>query len=300
MKIKIIMILFFLLELVCFGKDKLFIVTTTEDLKSITQEITKDKAQVMSIARGYQDPHYVDAKPSYILNLRKADLLIAVGLELEIAWLPTLITKSRNQKILSGTDGYLDVSEGCDILEKSTGQVTRQGGDIHPFGNPHYWLDPNNGKIIAKNITNKLKKIDPQNSEIYEKNFNDFIKKLENKAKNWNEFKTKLNKLKIVTYHNSWPNFTKYFDLDVRDFVEPTPGIPPSPKHTINLIKKMKEEQIKIILIEPYFDLATPNKIAKDTNAKVLVITPSVGGKDEIKNYFDLFDNAIKLLMANK
>ncbi len=294
MKKIISLITLILLTNISFAKLK--IITTTEDLKSITQEIAKDKANIESIAKGYQDPHYVEAKPSYILKLRNADLLIAIGLELEIAWLPVLIKQSRNQKILSGQNGYLDVSKNCEILDKPTGQVTRQGGDVHPLGNPHYWLTPDNGKIIAKNITERLKKIDSENSKFYDANLDEFIKKLDEKTKNWNEIKKNFKNLKVVTYHNSWPNFAKFFDLDVIDYVEPNPGIAPSPKHTMELIKKMKEENIKVIIMEPYFDQATPNAIARETGAKVLVIYPSVGGKDEIKSYFDLFTYSLNLL----
>ena len=272
------------------------VMTTTEDLAALAREVGGNHVKVESIARGYQDPHFVEAKPSYLLKLRDADLLIAVGLELEIGWLPVLVKDSRNPKILAGK-GYLEASSNCEILEKPTGQLTRAGGDIHPFGNPHFWLDPNNGKIMAQNIAQRLSELDPANANFYQSNLDLFVKRLADKQKEWEGLVEPYRGTKIVTYHNSWPNFCKYFGLEVIGYVEPKPGIPPSPSHIFKLVNQMKEENCRIILMEPYFDIKTPKSIAEKTGAKVAVLPPSVGGEKEITDYFTLFDYDLNLLI---
>lgn len=286
--------LILLISNVSWGKLK--VVTTTQDLASITNFIGGDKIELNFMVKGYQDPHFVDAKPSYLLKLRDADLLIAVGLELEIGWLPVLVRDSRNPKILAGK-GYLEASTDCEILEKPTGQLTRAGGDIHPFGNPHFWLDPNNGKIMAQNIAQRLSELDPANANFYQTNLDNFVSKLAEKQKQWEGLIEPYRGTKIVTYHNSWPNFAKYFGLDVIGYVEPKPGIPPSPSHIFKLVNQMKEENCKVILMEPYFDIKTPESIARRSGANVAVVPPSVGGEKEISDYFSLFDYAINLLI---
>jgi len=274
------------------------IVTSTEDLAALTREIGGDKVKVESLARGYQDPHFVEPKPSFILKLHSADLLIAVGRELEIGWLPPLIQQSRNPKIQPGSDGYLDASLTVKILELPTGAITRAMGDVHPLGNPHYWLDPSNGRKMAQAIQQKLAALDSANAAFFASRYADFDKRLTDAEKRWDAEMGPFKALKIVTYHNSWPNFAERFHLNVVGYVEPRPGIPPSPSHTLDLIQEMKKDNVKIILVEPYFDLKTPNAIARETGAKVLVMAPSVGGVDKIASYIDLFDYDIKTLVS--
>src|SRR5436190_1818422 len=177
-----------------------------------------------------------------------------------------------------------------------TGQVTRAMGDVHPLGNPHYWLDPDNGRRVAKGIMEKLSELDPSNSAVFEQRFADFDKRLTAAEKNWEAQMQPYRGRKVVTYHRSWPNFAKHFGLNVVGYIEPRPGIPPTPSHTIDLINLMKRENVKVLLIEPYFDLRTPNSIATQTGAKVLVMTPSVGGEKGLDDYFKLFDYDIGLL----
>jgi zinc/manganese transport system substrate-binding protein len=272
------------------------VVTTTEDLASIAREVGGDKIKVESLSRGYQDPHFVEAKPSLMFKLNKANLLIVVGRELELGWLPPLITQSRNAKIQPGTEGYLDASLTAKILDIPTGQITRAMGDVHPQGNPHYWLDPDNGKRMAKAIERKLSAMDSANAAYYAQREGDFERRLTAADKGWQGQMSPYKGLKIVTYHRSWTNFVDHFGLDVMGYVEPRPGIPPSPSHTIALIKAMKGQNVKIILVEPYFDLKTPNSIARETGAKVLVLPPSVGGVPEVSDYIKLFDYDIRLL----
>jgi ABC-type Zn uptake system ZnuABC Zn-binding protein ZnuA len=272
------------------------VITTTEDLASIAREIAGDKAKVESLARGYQDPHFVEAKPSFVLKLNKADLLVAVGRELELGWLPPLITQARNSKIQPGASGYLDASLNARILEIPTGQITRAMGDVHPSGNPHYWLDPENGRRVARAIADKLAALDSANAAYYSQRYEDFQKRLSAAEARWTAMMAPYKGIKVVTYHRSWPNFVDRFGLDVIGYVEPKPGIPPSPSHTIDLIQAMKRQGVKLILVEPYFDLKTPNSIARETGARVVVLPPSVGGEKEITDYIKLFDYDLKLL----
>jgi zinc/manganese transport system substrate-binding protein len=278
--------------------SKLNVVTATQDPAAITREIGGDHVNVDSIAKGYQDPHFVEPKPSFLLKLMKADLLEVVGLELEIGWLPPLITQSRNAKIQVGANGYLDLSRYCEILEIPTGQVTRAMGDVHPLGNPHYWLDPENGRRMAKAIQQKLAELRPEDAAYFAQREADFERRLTESEKKWQAAMAPYRGRKVITYHRSWPNFAKVFGLDVVDYVEPKPGIPPTPSHTLELINLMKREGIKLILVEPYFDLRTPNSIVGAVGGQVLVLMPSVGGVKEVNDYFQLFDYDINLLTA--
>ena len=274
------------------------VITTTEDLAAITREVGGDRVKVDFIARGYQDPHFVEAKPSFILKLAKADLLVAVGRELELGWLPPLIQQSRNAKIQVGADGYLDASLTAKILEIPTGQITRAMGDVHPLGNPHYWLDPENGRRIAAGIRDRLAKRSPADASYFADRYADFDKRLALAEKRWDAQMAPYKGLRIVTYHRSWPNFCERFGLDVVGYVEPKPGIPPSPSHTLELMQEMKRLGVKIVLVEPYFDLKTPNSIGRETGAKVVVLAPSVGAEKEITDYLRLFDYDVNLVIS--
>jgi zinc/manganese transport system substrate-binding protein len=276
--------------------SKIQIMTATTDLAALAEEVGGDKVAVESIARGYQDPHFVEAKPSFLLKLRHADLLIVVGLELEIGWLPPLITQSTNPKIQVGAPGYFDASRFARILEIPTGVVTRAEGDVHPLGNPHYWLDPENGLRIAKGIQTKLSEMRPNDAAYFAQRYQDFEQRIKQADEKWLAEMKPYAGRKIVTYHRSWPNFAEHFHLDVVGYVEPRPGIPPSPQHTVELISLMKRDGVKVIGVEPYFDLKTPNAVARDTGGKVVVLTPSVGGEKEITDYFKLFDYDIAKL----
>jgi len=273
------------------------VVTSTEDLAAIVKEVGGDKVTVESLAKGYQDPHFVEAKPSFILKLNRADLLVAVGRELEIGWLPPLITQSRNSKIQPGSAGYLDASLTAKILDIPTGQITRAMGDVHPQGNPHFWLDPDNGRRVAQAVQTKLSELSHGDAAYFAQRYADFDRRLNEATTRWKATMAPYKGIKVVTYHRSWPNFADAFGLDVIGYVEPKPGIPPSPAHTLDLEQEMKRQNVKIVLVEPYFDLKTPNAIGRDTGAKVLVMPPSVGGVKEVTDYFKLFDYDINLLV---
>ena len=281
---------------VCQAAGKLNVITSTQDIASIASEIGGDRITVEAIAKGYQDPHFVEPKPSFLLKLQKADLLAVVGLQLEIGWLPPLITQSRNSKIQEGSAGYMDMSQFCQILEIPTTQVTRAMGDVHPLGNPHYWLNPENGRRMAKAFENKFSELRPADKAYFAERDADFDKRLTEAEKRWDAQMAPYHGRKVITYHRSWPNFCERFGLVVVDYVEPKPGIPPTPSHTLEVINTMKRDGIKLILVEPYFDIRTPDSIARAVGGSVAYLMPSVGGVKEITDYFKLFDYDINLL----
>jgi len=281
------------------AQKALNVVTSTEDLGSIVREVGGDKVTVTSLARGYQDPHFVDPKPSFILAVNRADLYVAVGRELEIGWLPPLITSSRNAKIQPGASGYLDASQNVHILEIPTGQVTRAMGDVHPLGNPHYWLEPGNGRLIARAVRDKLGELSPADKAYVAQRYDDFDKRLAAAEKRWDAAMAPYKGTKLVTYHRSWPNFMERFGLEVIGYVEPKPGIPPSPSHTIDLIDEMKRTGAKLIVVEPYFSLKTPQAVASQVpGGKVLIMAPSVGGVKEATDFIQLFEYNVGLLTS--
>jgi len=277
---------------------KLKVVTTLSDFASLAQTIGGDRVDTDSIAKGYQDPHFVEPKPSFILKLHDADVLIVAGLELEIGYLPPLLDQARNEKIRPTGAGYLDASVGCDILDRPTGVVTRAMGDVHPYGNPHYWLDPNNGRVIARAITAKLGALDPAGAADYAKNLADFEARLTAAEARWKARIAPFKGTKIVTYHSSWPNFAKAFSLDVVGFLEPKPGIPPTPQHKLEIINLMREQKVPLILMEVYFDRKDPDFVASKTGARVVMIPPSVGGEPAAKDYLSLFDVDVEKIVS--
>ena len=279
------------------AQAKLNVVTTLQDLASIAQSVGGDRVDAFAIAKGYQDPHFVDPKPSYLTLLRNADLLEVVGLELEIGWLPPLLDQSRNPKIRPGGAGYLDASQGVEILDRPTGTVNRSMGDVHPSGNPHYWLEPGNAIRVAIQVSQKLSQLRPADASYFAGRLQNFKVRMNEANKRWTAALAPYRGAKIVTYHRSWPNFTRRYGLNVIAYVEPKPGIPPSPSHTFELINQMKAEKVKVILVEPFFDLKTPNSIAERTGAKVVVMYPSVGGTPETGDYFKLFDRNVDALV---
>jgi zinc/manganese transport system substrate-binding protein len=274
------------------------IVTTSTDLASIAKFVGGDKVEVDHIIQGYQNPHYVDVRPSYMLKLHKADMFVKVGLDLEL-WAPILAEGARNKDIIKGGPGYVDASIGTEILEIPQVRVTRELGDIHLYGNPHYWMDPLNGKIIADNILAGLKRVDPQDSEYFEKNKQEFDKKIDEMLPKWEEMMRPYWGTKIVTYHQTWPNFAKRFGLVVIGYVEPKPGVPPSPSHISSLIETMKAEDVKIILQEPFYETKVSEFVAEKAGAVLVVASPSVMGEEGAPDYFSLFDHLLgKLINA--
>jgi ABC-type Zn uptake system ZnuABC Zn-binding protein ZnuA len=200
--------------------------------------------------------------------------------------------------VQAGSPGYLDASQNVKILEIPTGQITRAMGDVHSQGNPHYWLDPANGRKIAQAIRDRLTQLSPGDRAYFDQRYADFDRRLAAAETRWDAAMAPYKGTKIVTYHRSWPNFMERFGLDVMGYVEPKPGIPPSPSHTIALIGEMKAQGVKLIVVEPYFDKRTPESIATQTGGVVLELAPSVGGQDGVNDYIALFDRNVATLTA--
>jgi zinc/manganese transport system substrate-binding protein len=290
MKKTISFIVFMSLSILQFAKaGTIKVVTTTTDMKSIAEMIGGNKVSVTAIATGYQNPHFVDPKPSYIIGLSNADLFVTVGLDLETGWSPQLLTSARNTKIQKGSPGYVDASEGVGLLQVPS-SVNRGEGDIHIYGNPHYWLDPLNGKVIGRNIANGLERLDPGNKTFYETNLNTFFNRIDTKMKEWQAKMAPFRGSKIIAYHNEWVYFEKRFGLQVVDFMEPKPGIPPSPSQLVKVIKEVQANKIKVIISSPYFTTSSSDVVAKQTGVKELTLATSTGAFPAIKTYFDLFD----------
>jgi zinc/manganese transport system substrate-binding protein len=296
MKLKIIFILYFCIGANVVHAKKINIVTTTTDLRSITELIGADKVDVSSIASGFQNPHFVDPKPSYIIKLSKADMFVTVGLDLETGWSPQLLSSSRNPKIQKGSNGYVDASLGVTLLQVPS-SINRGEGDIHIYGNPHYWLDPLNGKQIAKNICDALEKISPENRAFFEANLKAFDTKIDFKLKEWTIKMAPYKGAKIIAYHNEWCYFEQRFALKIVDFMEPKPGIPPTPAQLVKIISEVKTNVIKVIISSPYFTTSSSDVVSKQTGAKTVILGTSVGAFDGIKNYYDLFDYNINKLI---
>ena len=294
---KLVFILLFCIGSIAVNAKKINVVTTLSDLKSITELIGGDKVDVTSIATGYQNPHFVDPKPSYIIKLSKADLFVTIGLDLETGWSPQLLSSSRNTNIQKGSNGYVDASVGVNLLQVPSA-INRGEGDIHIYGNPHYWLDPVNGKQIAKNICDALEKISPENKAFFEANLKAFDTKIDLKLKEWMMKMAPYRGTKLIAYHNEWVYFEQRFGLKIVDFMEPKPGIPPTPTQLVKIISEVKSNAIKVIISSPYFTTSSSDVVSKQTGAKTIILGTSVGAFDGINNYFDLFDYNINKLIA--
>jgi zinc/manganese transport system substrate-binding protein len=296
-KLTIALLALFVLLIVAPATSQIKVVTTLTDLKSITEFIGGNRVDVFAIATGYQNPHFVDPKPSYILKLAHADMFVTVGLDLETGWVPPLLNSARNAKIQKGGDGYTDASVNVPLLQVPT-SINRGEGDIHIYGNPHYWLDPANGKFIAQNIFNTLSRLDPDHRDMFQANLNRFNETIDAKIKEWTGKLASYRNTKVIVYHNEWPYFEQRFGLHIMDFLEPKPGIPPTPSQLAKVIGEMKRENIKIIINSPYFTTEDASLVARNAGGKVVTLATSVGAFDNIKTYFDLFDYDVAQLVS--
>jgi ABC-type Zn uptake system ZnuABC Zn-binding protein ZnuA len=274
------------------ARAEIKVVTASADLKYICERVGGAEVKVESLAAGDQDLHMVEPRPSLVYKLRKADLVVRVGLDLDM-WVDSLINAAKNKNLFYGASGYVDASAGVPLLEKPEGKVDASMGDIHIYGNPHYWLDPANAKIMAGNILAGLKRAAPDKAAVFEANYGAFVKELDEKLAGWQARMAKYKGLKVITYHSSWPYFARRFGLDVAGHVEPKPGIPPSASHLDSLVKKMRAENIKVILTENYYPRRGPEFLAGKTGAAVVTAAVSAGGAKEVKTYFDVFDRVI-------
>ncbi len=279
-----------------FAEQPFKVVTTIETLADLARRVGGEKVSVESLSHGYQDPHYVEAKPNLVIALNRADLLVRVGLDLEIGWLPILVTESRNDRIQLGQPGDLDASTLVEVLDIPTTQVTRAMGDIHPKGNPHFWIPPVNGVRIAKGIAERLKQLRPADRDYFQAQFEKFLSEIKGKAPQWETKAKPLAGMKIVTYHKSWTYVSKWLKLDEVGYVEIKPGIPPSPDHLLRLVALMKSEKVSALLMEDYFNKGIAQEVASQAGAKLVPMPSDVGARPEIKTYFDLVDAVLRNL----
>lgn len=278
---------------------KINIVTSVPDLAAIAKEVGGDNVNVRSLGKGYQNPHFVDAKPSYILELNKADLLIYIGSDLEIGWLPILITGARNSKInVSNLNGNLDTSTLVPLLDLAESKVDRSMGDIHPWGNPHFLLDPRRAIIVASGIADRLIELDPDNILSYKSNLADFTNRLEAKIIKWDELLAPYKGTKIFTYHKLWTYFIEWVEFAEAGTIEPKPGIPPTPKHVAGLIKIAESSDIKLAITANYYPQRTGQRIAKAANVPFLSLPAQVGGEEGINTYSDLIDTIVNRITS--
>jgi ABC-type Zn uptake system ZnuABC Zn-binding protein ZnuA len=261
------------------------VVTTTADIAAIVKAIGGDRVAVESIAKGFQDPHFVEAKPSYIRVVNRARMLFNVGLELEVGWLPLLIQGGRNPSLV-----VVDLSQGISVLEKPSGPVSRAQGDVHPLGNPHYWLDPRNGIIMARRVAQELKTVASADAAMFDQNLKSFESEITTKRKRWEEQMAPFRGVELVTYHKEWEYLMKWLSLSVVGYVEDKPGIPPTPRHLEELVQTMQQRKVKALLASNYTNPNVPKSIADKTGAKLVALASSVGGEETIRNYGDLFD----------
>lgn len=276
--------------------EPLRVVASIETLGDLAKQVGGDKVKVESLSHGYQDPHFVEAKPNLMVTLHQADLLVRVGLDLEIGWLPPLVLGSRNDKIQTGQSGDLDCSTFIDPLDLPATKVDRSQGDIHPMGNPHYWIPPVNAVRIAKGIAERLGKLQPENKAYFDGQFQKFVDAVKAKAPAWEAAAKPLAGLKVITYHKSWSYVSKWLKLDERGYVENRPGIPPSPDHLASLIVMMKNEKVTEIIVEDFYNRSIAQEVAQQAGAS-LALTPSdVGARKDITNYFELVDAVLKTL----
>jgi zinc/manganese transport system substrate-binding protein len=272
------------------------VVTTTTDLASIAKEIGGSNIEVKSMALGTQDPHFVEAKPSLILELRKADVYAQVGLGLEVGWAPLLLDQARNAAVRQGGKGYLDMAAAATVLDIPQGKITRAEGDIHPFGNPHYWLGPENGKKMAELFANKFSELDHANAAEYARNLTSFQSRMDAAVVEWKKLLDPVDGASVVAYHNSWKYFLTFAGMKIVGYVEPKPGIPPSPSYLADLMDKMKQQNVKAVIVDPFYDIKVPRMLAERTGAKLLVLPSSVGGVKGVDTYIGLIDYNVKAL----
>ena len=271
------------------GAQRLHIITTTTDLKSLAEEVGGDRGEVESLSRGYQDPHGVEVRPSYMLKLSRADLFVRIGLDHE-PWVEPLLDGARNPRILPGAPGYVEASQAVEILEIPTGKVDRSMGDIHTAGNTHIWLDPENAKAMARTIADGLKRVAPADAATFDQNRLRFENRLEAALRGWTQKLAPYRGTKIVTYHSDLPYFARRFGLVVATHVESKPGIPPSPAAVAELIRRIRTEKIALLTYANYYDERLPKRIGEEAGIPALSVPLSVGGVKGVDNYLALID----------
>ena len=274
---------------------QLRVVATTPDLAAVARDIGGDHVNVVALATPPEDPHFVDAKPTFNVTLNRADALIEGGAELELGWLPPLLENARNGKIAAGAPGHIVASEGIKLLEIPT-SFDRSKGDIHSLGNPHFMIDPANVKIVARNIANHFAEVDPKSAATYNANLAKFNSKLDAKVADWQKQLAPYRGAKIVTYHRDFVYLAQRFGLTILDELEPKPGIAPSPAHLAQVIGKMKANNVRIILVQPFQNRKTAETVARQTGATVIDAPQQPGAASNTATWFDNMDNLVRAI----
>lgn len=275
---------------------KLSVVCTTPDLASLAQAVGGNLVEITTLARPTEDPHFVDAKPSFIVKLNRADVLIEGGAELESGWLTPLLAGARNAKLAAAAPGNIRGNEGIQMLEVPT-ELDRSKGDIHAGGNPHFLVDPENAKIVARHIAAAFCQLDAANCPTYEANLKRFLEQLDAKMVGWQKQLAPFKGDHLVAYHNSWLYFAQRYGLKIDLFLEPKPGIPPSPAHLAAVITRMKAENARVIIVDPYLNRKTAETVARNTGATVVDVAQFPGGvKGTEGGYLALMDYLVNSL----
>jgi zinc/manganese transport system substrate-binding protein len=280
---------------------KLRVVTTIETLADLARQVGGDRVEVTPLARGYMDPHFVQAKPSLVLVLNRADALIHVGLELEVGWLPPLVQQSRNPRIQQGQPGNVDASTAIDVQDvpRMPADQMRAMGDIHPLGNPHYWIPPKNARAIARLLARRFLELDPTGAAAYQAGLAAFEQRLSAKEREWAATAAPLKGLKVVTYHKSWTYVAGWLGLAEIGYLEPKPGTPPSPEHTGRLVAAMRAQGVRLVIHEDFYPSSLASFVAEKGGARVVSCPSDVGATPRIKTYFDLVDAVLGALRGS-
>jgi zinc/manganese transport system substrate-binding protein len=280
------------------AQAKLHVVTTIETFADLARRVGGDRVEVQPLSHGYMDPHFVEPKPSLVLALNRADLLVHVGLELELGWLPPLVLGARNEKIQPGAVGNLDASSKIPVLDVPTTKVDRSMGDIHPSGNPHYWVPPDNAVVVAREIADRLQALDPAGRELYQRNLQAFEMAVAARRAEWEKQAAPLRGVKVVTYHKSWSYLSRWLGLVEVGYLEPKPGIPPSPQHVAALIALMRSDGVKLLIMETFYPRNTADLVGQKSGAHVVVLPSDVGADKNAGDYFALVDQVVAKLLA--
>jgi zinc/manganese transport system substrate-binding protein len=286
-----------LLTLVASAADKVRVVTTIPDLKALTEEVGGNLVDVESLTRGNQNAHEVEIRPSLMVKLRRADLFIENGLELD-AWAEVAVQGANNAKIIRGAPGRVDVSRGIPVLDVPSARVDRSMGDVHPLGNPHYSLDPGMAPIITQNLVDGLARMGPEHRATFEKNRQAFLARLDEAMARWTQAMAPIKGARVVVYHPQWAYILNRFGLSQAATLEDRPGIPASPAHLTRVIRQMKEERIKVLIVEPWNDLKLATRVADEAGAKAVVLASMVGGVKGADTYIGAIDHNVNTLVA--
>ena len=279
------------------------VATSLTDLASVAQFVGGKHVTAQSLCKGYEDPHFVPAKPSLMKSIQHADVFISTGLELDGGWLPLVLPGSRNPKIQPGAKGFVDASQGVDVLEKPTGTVSRAAGDIHPLGNPHYYADPKNLEVVARHLADVFSELDPANAAEYAANAKTFQEKMEASLEKWEKVMAPYKGASIVPYHPNFVYFAERFGLKLFGTVEPKPGIPPSPRYLNDLAESMKKAGVTVVVYQPYYNADACKEVAKRAGGTALAITTEVGGlpgTDDVFSKFDVLVSSIAGALSSK